>query len=330
MMKIALTGATGHIGCNLVPLLLEKGYQVRILYRDSAKLAVFKGLKLETVKADVLDPEGLKQAFQGMEAVIHLAGMISIKGDPAGMVMKTNVEGTQNVVTACLRNSIRTCIHFSSVHAFRYDRNTPRVSEASPYADHRNFLYDQSKAQGELAIREGINKGLNAYILNPTAVIGPNDYFQSYTGAFFSGLFTGQLPALVKGGFDWVDVRDLAAAVLHILENGAPDRRYLLSGHFATFRELSELSERVSGVRTPRLELPIEIAMTGLPFVRLWAHLQGLPPLYTYESLMIIRNASKCYDAGKAKREIGYSVRPLADSIRDLFNWWCSSGSKLP
>ena len=321
-MKIAITGATGHIGINMVFTLISKGYDLRIIFRNPKKIKILDGLTFEKRQGDILDTSFLNAALEGIDVAIHLAGVISINGDPNGLVMRTNVEGTRSVVSACLKNNIKKLIHFSSVHAFKYNQKTPIVNENTPYANHRSFIYDQSKALGELEIIKSIEQGLNAYILNPTAVIGPHDYFNARSGELFIKLFTGKMPALIKGGFNWVDVRDIINATLYILENDAPSRRYLLTGHFAEFREIAATCEEVSGVKAPQFILPISFALLGLPFIRLVSIFSEKEPLYTNESLAIIKNANRNYSSALAKKELNYTVRSLKESIQDIYDWW--------
>lgn len=324
-MKIAVTGVTGHIGINMVHALIKQGYQLNIIYRNPEKIKILDGLALKKKQGDILNTPFLINAFAGMDAVVHLAGVISIDGEPDGSVMKTNVEGTRSVVSACLKNKIKKLVHFSSVHALKYNHLSPVVNENSPYADSQSFSYDYSKALGELEIIKGIEQGLDAYILNPTGVIGPHDYFNARTGELFIKLFTGKMPALIYGGFDWVDVRDVINAAIFILENGAPSRRYLLAGNFAEFKKVASLCEEISGVRSPRFILPIGLASLGLPFIKMAQLFSKQTPLYTAESLAIIKNANRNYSSELAKKELNYQVRPLKNSIQDIYDWWKNS-----
>ena len=321
-MKIAITGATGHIGLNMIIALSEHGHHIRAIYRNPEKIKLLDGYGIDKLQGNVLDELFLNKAFEGMDAVIHLAGVISINGDPGGNVMKTNVDGVRAVVNACLKNNIKKLIHFSSVHALKYSKKTLIVDEKCPYAGAGSFIYDQSKALGEQEILHGIDKGLNAYILNPTGVIGPHDYFNSLSGELFNKLFSRKMPALVHGGFDWVDVRDVINGVLIILKKDPPNRRYLLSGHFANFKEIANLCEEVSGIKAPRFIIPIQLAMAGLPFSLATDFVLKRKPLYTYESLMIVKNANKNYHSKLAEEELGYTVRPLRETIKDIFDWW--------
>lgn len=321
-MKIALTGATGHIGANLTLALIDRGYRLKAICRRPEKMQVLGDLEIEIAEGDILDQAFLMAAFKGVDVVIHLAGKISIQGDPDGSVHETNVLGTRNVVAACLENKVKKLIHFSSIHAFHYTSTSPFVDESSPYANSRSFPYDQSKALGEKEVFKGIEKGLDATILNPTGVIGPHDYFQSRSGELLRRLFEGKMPALIRGGFDWVDVRDLIAATLFIVEYGASSRRYLLKGHWADFKKLAAICQAVSGTKAPALGLPIGLAMLGLPFIRIAQTFTQAPPLYTYESLMIVKNANKRFSSKRAQQELNYTTRPLEESIEDIYIWY--------
>ena len=325
-MKIAIIGATGHIGINMTIALAKNNHKIKVIGRSPEKMKVINGLNTNAIKGNVLDPIILHKALSNVDAVINLAGKISINGDPDGSVMQTNVIGTRNVVTACLNNNIKKLIHFSSVHALKYSSRTPIVNEESPYADVHSFKYDQSKALGEKEVLNGIAQGLNATILCPTAVIGPHDYFCSRSGEMLVNLFTGKMPALVEGGFDWVDVRDIISATIYILENGAASPRYLLSGHWASFSQLANICQHISGIKFPKIILPIGVAMVGLPLIRLAQLFSKSPPLYTYESLMIIKNANKNYSSALAQKELNYGNRPLEDSIEHIYKWWKERG----
>ncbi len=329
-MKIAVTGSTGHIGNNMVRGLIDNGFETLALYRSPQKSWVLDGLDCEKIQADVLDEVLLQRTVQEVDVVVHLAGVISINGDPDGRVMKVNVEGTRNVVNACLQAGVKKLIHFSSNHALKYDENTPIVNEDTPLADATCIKYDYSKALGEMEVLEGVQKGLDACILNPTSVLGPHDYFDSLQGNFLLDLFNGKMPALVKGGFDWMDVRDAVNAGIAAIEKGITGARYLIGGRWADASELASICEAVSGRNAPSLVLPIWVAMLGLPFVHLESKLTGKPLKYTYEGLKILKHANKNFSFEKARKELGYEARDLEETIRDAYEWYNFVGKIKP
>ncbi len=320
-MKIAITGVTGHVGANLLPALCENGYEVTAIYRDDRKIKYFEEFECNKIKGDILDEEFLLKALKDIDVVIHLAAKISINGDPDGSVMATNVDGVKNIVNACLKNNVKKLIHFSSIHAMKYTSDTPIVDENSPYADEECFKYDQSKAMGEQIVIDGISQGLDAVILNPTGIIGPNDYFNSLSGIMIKGLINGKLPGIIKGGFDWVDVRDVRKAVMKILINGNASHKYILSGHWVSFKELAEIVCDFAKRKNNVPEFPIWVAKLGLPYFKMLELLLGKPALYSKESLSIIENSNKNYSSALAKKEIGFESRPIEITIFDMVNW---------
>ena len=221
-MRITVTGATGHVGANLVRALLARGDQVRALihriHRDNRSLA---GLDVERVAGDVLDPASLDRAFAGAEVVFHLAALISIQGDRGGLVPSVNVGGAKNAAEAALRAGVRRFVHTSSVHAFDLTRGGV-IDETSPRSDGPHLAaYDRSKAAGERAVREVLaRRGLDAVVVHPTGIIGPFDFEPSRMGRTLLGLRDRSLPSLVAGGFDFVDVRDVVQALLAAAERG--------------------------------------------------------------------------------------------------------------
>ncbi|HDP81217.1 MAG TPA: NAD-dependent epimerase/dehydratase family protein, partial [Spirochaetes bacterium] len=312
---VTVTGAAGHVGANLVRELLARGEDVRVLvHRDVRAL---EGLAVERVQTDIRDPESLAEAFKGAKKVFHLAAQISITGSMGGLVDEVNVRGTQNVVEACLRRGVGRLVHFSSIHAVCPGDGRPEMDEKSPYVDaKKGVAYDCSKAMGERVVREGMERGLDAVIVGPTAVIGPYDFKLSPMGEVLYNLFRGKMPALVNGGFDWVDARDVAAGAILAAEKGGRGERYLLSGHYYSLRELALLAEGVSGVKAPSIAVPIWLAGLGAPFSLALSKLTGKRPLYTPESLRALRE-SRPVSSRKARDELGYSPRPLGETVRD-------------
>lgn len=320
-MRIAVTGANGHVGANVVRDLLEQNIEVRALcLYDSARDAL-DGLDVEIREIDVLHPESLHAAFQTIDAVIHLAAKISIDGDPDGSVMRTNVEGARNVARACLENDVAKLVHVSSLHAFKFSAKDREVNETTPSADAGCFAYDRSKAAGEREVLAAFADGLDATILNPTGILGPHDYARSRGGDMLRGFYRGDMAALINAGFDWVDVRDVARAIRSALHSGGAGERYLISGRWASIKELADLCGAVASTRAKRLVLPWWTALLGLPVVRLLSRITKTDPLYTYESVMILRDSNKNCSSDKAFREIGYKTRPLDETIRDTYEW---------
>ena len=247
---VAVTGAAGHIGANLVRSLLAQGRRVRALVREHT--AGIDGLPVELLRCDVTDVEACRRGLAGAQIVYHLAARISVGWDPPGPVEAVNFGGTRNVVEACLACGVQRLVHFSSIHAFSADPLDGVIDESRPLAQNqpRTLIYDRSKAEAERLVAAAVARGLDAVIVNPSSVIGPYDFMPSAMGEALIDLVHGRFPALVGGaGFDWVDVRDVVASALVAECRGREGQHYLLSGHWLSFVELARLW---GGCRAPR------------------------------------------------------------------------------
>jgi dihydroflavonol-4-reductase len=328
-MIVAVTGPTGHIGANLVRTLLSKGHKVRTLVHNDQK--ALEGLDVEIIKGDVADLYSLQKAFTGAEMVYHLAAVISISMNDWPAVEAVNVTGTRNVVEACLSSNVRRLIHFSSIHAMTQEPLNEVLDERRPLVDSQGCPpYDRSKAAGELAVRQGIEQGLDAVIVSPTSVIGPYDYQLSHMGTVFLALAQGKLPALVEGGFDWVDVRDVVSGAIAAAEKAPQGAKYMLSGHYATVCELAEISENILGISAPRFVCPTWLARTGAPVVGTFNQLTRTRQLFTAVSIRALTNCNTHISHERAAQELGYNPRPLKETISDIYSWFQKSGKLEP
>lgn len=323
-MTVVVTGASGHLGANLVRALLARGEQVRVLvHRDRRAVA---GLDVEVVEGDICVPDSLARVFSGADLVYHAAVQISLSMGDWPLLERVNVVGTGNVVQACRQAGVRRLIHFSSIHALRHGAAGDVVDETCPLVDSsRCPPYDRSKAAAEREVRRGIAAGLDAVLLNPTAMIGPYDYRPSHFGQVLWLLAGGELPALVAGGFDWVDVRDVAEGAIRAAERAPAGAQYLLSGHWVSLPEIAAMVESISGVPAPRLVCPESLARLGLPFAWAYARLTGRRPLYTRVSLRALRYSSQVSHA-RATRELDYHPRPFRETLVDTLGWFAQAG----
>jgi dihydroflavonol-4-reductase len=323
-MRIAVTGANGHVGVNLCKALLEQGHEVRALCHKN--LNGIRDLDVLKIQGDMLDTSSLKKLLDQAEVVFHLAARISITGDSDGMVSRTNAEGTKNILNAAMEAGVRRFIHFSSIHAFQQQPHNQELNETRPLVGSKGFAYDVSKATGERSVYEAVGKGLNAVILSPTAITGPSDPQPSLLGSAVLQIYNNRIPSLVPGGYNFVDVRDVVSGALAAIERGRAGEKYLLAGHYHTLREFSGLIQLHSGKKTVRTVLPFWLARVGLPFIHLYSRLTGNEPLYTSESLTIIGEGSTMISHAKAREELGFNPRPFSDTIRDLIEWFKQNG----
>jgi dihydroflavonol-4-reductase len=320
-----VTGASGHVGGNLVRALLASGRRVRALVHDDDALAL-KGLDVERVRGDVRDPASLPAAMKGVDIVYHLAALISIAGDRGGAVSATNVEGVKNVAQAALAGGVRRFVHCSSIHAFRLEAKERPIHEGSPRSDWPGAgAYDRSKARGEIELQRVVAMGLDAVVVNPTGILGPLDFRPSRMGRVLLALHERSLPALIGGGFDWVDVRDVVSGVLAAGEKGRRGENYILAGNWHSVSEVGRMAESVTGVPAPRFVVPMHLARVAAPFATLFGHVTRQEPLFTSEGLAALR-ADRGIDRSKAARELGFTTRPTLETIRSAYDWFGSAG----
>jgi nucleoside-diphosphate-sugar epimerase len=277
------------------------------------------------VRADVRDHAAMRAAVDGAQCVYHLAAIISLVGGRRGRVASVNVGGVRVVGEAARAAGIR-MVHCSSVHAF--DLTAPSegpLDETHPRAtDRRLPAYDRSKAAGEAALRELVAGGLDAVAVNPTGILGPRDDRPSRIGAGILALWRRRLPAIVEGGFDWVDVRDVVAAMLAAFERGRTGESYLVPGHRLAAVDLLRLAAEVGGVSVPR-SLPLGLLRPVAPLATLAGLIHESPLLPTRDALHALVTFPRV-DGGKAARELGHRPRPMTETLHDLYQSYGSLG----
>ena len=315
-MKIAVTGASGHIGSNLCRKLIELGHRVKVLYYQDKR--GFNGLPVEHIRGSMDDKAVLKALTEHVDVVFHLAAQISIEGRNDRDLLVKNIEGTKNVVKAVMMNKGTRLIHFSSIHSLLHPPLNLVLDENRSLAFNDPIYYTRSKAFSEKVVLEAVKEGLDAVILNPTAVVGPHDYKPSLLGSAIIRFYKGTLPALIPGGYDWVDVRDISEAAVKAIERGKGGQRYILSGHWRTLKVLGETIEKFGGHRIPSVKIPFWLAFAGIPFFRMLAKWSSGTPLYTYESLHIIKSGNPRISHSLAAADLDYKPRPFEETIKDI------------
>ena len=322
MRKVAVTGASGHIGANLVRELLGRGYEVVVLIRQSSD--ALEGLDVTRVYGDLTDRQSLCKAFNGVEQVYHLAAYISIKTGDNDQLELVNIEGTRNVLKACQSEGVSTLIYFSTIHALNLEPFDQPVTEDNPLlGEHTGHAadYDYSKAGAERLVRQNSCNTLGTRIIYPTAVLGPNDFNRSLFGQAILKMAHGRLPALVSGGFDWVDARDVAWGAVEAAERGADGDGFILSGHYLSMSEVATVIAELTGIAAPGLTCPAWLAGLFAPLMSGWARLTGEAPLYTRYSLATL-STNKVISHARATRDLSYKPRSFCDSMEDALKFY--------
>lgn len=323
-MKTVVTGASGHVGVNLVRALVSRGREVRVL--SHACNVGLEDLPVELCQGDVCAVNSLIEAFSGADVVFHLAAHVSILMSDWSRCSAINMGGTANVVEACKKAGVRRLVYFSSIHALQSEPAGPAIDESCPLVESiKSPPYDRSKAGGEKIVRQAIKDGLDAIILNPTGILGPYDYRPSHQGQALLLMASGRLPVLLEGGFDWVDARDVAEYAIKAQEMAPAGSTYLLSGHWLSVRELAQMAAAVTGKRAPTVTCPMAVARACAPGVTTVSRLLGKRPIFTQASLEVL-TSNKNMSHARAAGELGYNPRPVRQTIEDTIQWFIDNG----
>ena len=321
-MRAVITGASGFLGAHLARTLKDRGVEVRAA--DRSRGPALDDVDVEFVEIDVLDPASLRAAFEGQDRVFHLAAIISIVGDPTGEVWRVNVHGPRNAATVAFECGVGRFVHCSSVHSFDLERCGPSLDESGPPTTHPDApAYDRSKRAGEEAVRLVVQKGLDAVVVNPTGIIGPDDRGPSRMGETVLQFMTRKIPVGITGQFDFVDVRDVVEGLIAAGDRGRTGDNYLLSGSRLSIRELGMLVERYSGVPVPPLSIPLRLVTPLAPLV-MQIEQRTKKPIFTPDAMHALKY-SPVVSHYRAATELGYRSRPIHETVRDTVAWFESN-----
>ena len=317
-----VTGGTGHIGNVLVRELVKKGEQVRVLVLPEEDLSPFEGLDVEICRGNILDKDSIRSAFDGIDYVFHLAGIISIMPGKDQLVHDVNVNGTKNVINCAIEANVKKMVHTSSIHAFARIKHGLTVDENTPI-DSENAIaaYDQSKAEATLAVIEETKKGFPAVIVCPTGVIGPYDYKGSELGILIQEWMKYKVNFLIDGEYDFVDVRDVVDGMILARDKGTPGQIYILSGELIRVGDIWRIVKELLNFKSRAINLPINFAKFTAWIAQFYYQMTHTKPRFTSYSIATLQSNANISNA-KARKILGYSPRSLRETLRDTVNWW--------
>lgn len=320
---IVVTGASGHVGNNLVRELNRRKIKPRVVIHNPEHAEKpLKGLDFEAVMGDVTDLQSMIEAFKGAEMVYHCAAWISITPGMYKKLRVVNVEGTLNVLEACRRNHVKKVVYVSSIEALGDPGEGVIAKEEMGFNPDKAMLeYGVTKAEAALLVQEAVKNGMDIVTVCPVGIIGPYDFKSSQMGNMMIDFYKGKLPAYPGyGGFDWVDVRDVANAIILAGEKGKKGESYLLTGGHTTNFEMMEILEKVTGKKKPKIALPYWLMSTAGFFAEFYYKATGKEAVITRDSAKILKSDLRA-SSEKAKRELGYDPRPLEQTFKDHFEW---------
>ena len=322
-----VTGAMGNLGNTIIRNLLADGCYVRGLAMPSEKLIDYNNQSnMELIRGNILDKESLLPLFANADgrkiAVIHTAGLISIGSKTDKVVYNVNVNGTKNIVDLCVHFGVAKLVHISSVHAIPEQPKGTKITEVDHFnPDDVRGCYAKTKSEAtEYVLNAARTEGLNASVIHPSGIMGPYDFGHGHMTQLIVDYMNGGLTCCVHGGYDVVDVRDVAAAAITAVEKGRAGDCYICSGHYSEIVDILWTLHEITGRRPIRTILPTWFAKMTAPLAELYYKIVKQTPLFTSYSLFTINSNSE-FDNSKARAELGFNPRPLADTLYDEVAW---------
>jgi nucleoside-diphosphate-sugar epimerase len=320
-MRVLVTGGTGFVGSHAAGALAAAGHEVRLLVRDPSKLERVFAARGEPAPehrvGDVADRAAVERALAGCDAVVHAAAVVAMAAKRAREVLDTNARGVENVVGGAARAGVPRIVYVSSVGAlFRPDG--PAVTAESPVVPGSN-PYARSKSDGELAVRALQERGAPVAILYPTAVLGPDDPGLSEANHALR-TFARDVVLLTSGGFQLVDVRDVAQVVVRLLERAGAPSRHVTGGHFLTWGELADRIDEVTGARVRRLRVSGSLVRLGGRVCDVAKRVRDFDFPMTREG-MIYATQWRGADSGKTVEELSIRFRDPRETLADALRW---------
>jgi dihydroflavonol-4-reductase len=320
-----LTGCTGLVGSFLAIELLKRNFKVRALRRSDSDLSLISPYadSIEWIEGDLNDITGLEKALEGVETVIHTAAIVSYSSKKKTLMYQVNVEGTANVVNASLKAGVKKFCHISSVAALSKKDTKNAVNETSD-ADAPEFTstYGLTKYLAELEVFRGIEEGLDAFIVNPSIILGPGDWEKSSTKLF--KYVWDENKFYTPGFLNYIDIRDVVNISLTLLEKEKiTGNRYILNAGTLPYNVFFNLIGEHFDKKTPYIETKRWMAEMAWMIESIKSLFTGKDPLITKETVRLTRRNST-YSNEKIRNLLGYNFTDAKESIR----WVCAELEK--
>lgn len=330
MARAFVTGATGFIGGNLVRMLIDEGHDVRALVRPKSDRRNIDDLPVDVVTGDLSDPAPLTEQIAGSDVVFHVAALYSLWAKDRQAIYRTNVTGTENLLSAAKRAAIPRFVYTSSVAAIGVPEPGMLANE-----DTRSSLeelvsdYKKSKYLAEQAALSAAREGLDVVIVNPSTPIGRYDIKPTPTGEIIVRFLEGRMPAYVHTGLNLIDVEDVARGHILAWQKGRTAERYILGNRNLTLKELLDLLSSITGRPAPRIAIPHFIPL-AIAFIdeKILARYFGKTPDI---SLFSVQMSGKpmYYDSSKAVRELDLPQSPVDRAMEKAVEWFISKKHKV-
>ena len=326
MSTALVTGSSGHVGSNFIRELSKQGFTIRCIDFDGDYRA-YEGFEVEVIKGDITDKESLEPIFKNVDIVFHTAALINLDRRFKKQIRLVNVDGTKNVCEAALQAGVKKLIHFSSVDAFyRFPIEEPLLESRKLIDDPNAVPYDLSKADGQKVVLQFCEKGLDASIIHPTSIVGPNDFKPGLPMQEMVNLANGKRKLLPNWGYNFVDVRDLCLTAIAAVELGRTGQNYIVGGEYHMYSYIAELMEEQLGRTVLLSTIPDFVSYLGLPYEYIKSLITGKPRVLTIDTLNTGKSGNKVVPSTLAREELGHNPRPLKESIYDMVAFFQKRG----
>lgn len=318
-----LTGAAGFLGSTICRQLVERGEIVRALVLPNDPYAKYLPEKVEICEGDLSKCESLDTFFTvpaGADVyVIHCGSIVTVNPAFSQKVYDVNVGGTENVLYYCERlgNRLHSLVYVGSTGTLGAKKGNRKYVEPAYFnPDGLPDCYSQTKAAASNLVLDAAKRGMNACVVMPTGILGPDDHSNSTTTSTVVEIIRGAMPMGIDGSFNLADVRDLAAGVIAATERGKRGENYILGNKPVLFRDFARLIAEAAGIPPMKHFLPCRLARMMAQVAEWHGRLSGKKPLLTTYSVDVLAQSNN-YSSAKAQRELGYTCRPYTDTIRD-------------
>lgn len=326
-LRAFITGATGFVGGHVARCYADAGASLRLLTRQTSRLDSLEGIDAEMVQGDLREPEKLRSALAGCDALVHVAADYRLwVRDPKAMYA-ANVDGTRELLRLAREVGIQRVVYTSSVATMGFKTDGTIVDEQTPVSlGDMIGHYKRSKFLGELEAIAAAKAGQHVMILNPTTPIGPGDAKPTPTGGIIVDFLNKRFPAYVDTGLNLVDVTEVARMHLVALEQGTPGERYILGGENLTLKQILDRMSSITGLPSPTLKVPHAVAMAFAFFdENITGKMRGKEPRATVEAVRMGKKMMFASSA-KAERELGFKVLPVYSALRTAIEWFVAHG----
>jgi dihydroflavonol-4-reductase len=313
MQKIALTGASGHVGYVTHRFLLAKNLLHRVLLRQPNSNIQ----NVETIAGDLSNKDTLAEFVKDCSTVIHIAGIVWPSKLRNKDVVEVNVDGTKRLFDTAKQAGIKHFIYISSIHAMQ-ETNAPVLDETGNLWDDERIVYNYSKAAAERYLVQQTDMKIT--ILNPTAIIGAGDFYLHGMNQIFQKIEHKKLPMVVSGGYNVVDVKDVAKAICYAAHHEI-EGKFMIAGEYVSMKELVRLYGEVNQIKVTQTALSPTamkiLAKLASPIEKIMNKPLALNT-YSVETLL---HGHHNISNKKAKEHLGFSNRPLAQTLQDIHAW---------